>query len=114
MVQEGLTNSGVAYDLTISPHKVKVNYTSNMYVIYVFSSELYKGKFEERQLDNREKINTSLSNRFGFEIENNLLCDIKLYSMIEKRGFLLLKNNKEEFGWLDVLKLDGKNLIQKN
>lgn len=114
MVREGLTTSGVAYDLAISPHKVKVNYTGNMYVVYVFSSELYKRKFEERQIDNREKINMSLSNRFGFEIENNLLCDIKLYSMIEKRGFLLLKNNKEEFKWLDVLKLDGKNLIQMN
>ena len=113
MTNEGLTYSGIAYDLNISPHKVKVNYTSNMYVIYVFSSNLYKSKFEERQQENRDKINASLSNRFGFTIENNVLCDMKLYSTIEKRGFLI-KNNKEGFECPDVLKLDGKNLIQKN
>lgn len=108
-----LTQDGIANDLTISPYKTKVFYTANSYVIYVFSSKLYKGKFEERMEDNREKINRSLSNRFGFDIVNNLLCDMKLYTTIEKRGFLI-KSNKEGFGCLSNLRLDGKTLIQKN
>ena len=113
MKKVNLSRRGIANDITVSPYKFKINYTKNSYIIFVFSSELYKEKFVEKLEENRKKINWSLSNRFGFEIENNVLCDIKLYSSIEKRGFLI-KNNKEGFGCLDVLKLDGKNLIQKN
>lgn len=108
-----LTLSGIAYDLNISPHKKKINYTQNNYIIYTFSSDLYRRKFEEKLEDNRKVINDSLSKRFGFTIENNILCDIKLYSSIEKRGFLL-RNSKEGFEWLENIKLDGKNLIMKN
>lgn len=108
-----LTKRGIANDITISPYKHKINYTKNSYIIYRFSSELYKNKFIERLEENRDKINSSLTNRFGFEITNDILCDIKLYTMIEKRGFLI-KNTKEGFECLRNLKLDGKNLIAKN
>lgn len=110
-MEKKLTLHGIAYDLGISPHKVKINYTQNTYIIYVFSSDLYKRKFEERLENNRQNINDSLSKRFNFAIENNILCDIKLYSSIEKRGFYL-KNNKEGFECLESIKLDGKNLMQ--
>lgn len=108
-----LTKSGVAYDLTISPHKLEMEYDENNKMIYTFSSQLYKNKFIDKLKDNREKVNHSLSKRFGFNIENNLLCDIKLYTTIEKRGFLL-DNTKERFECLNIIKLDGNNLITKN
>ena len=81
-----LTRRGVAYDLNISPHKLEVPYNGDT-IVYVFSSELYKKKFYDQFLDNREQISASLSKRFGFEIQNDMLCDLKLYTTIEKRGF---------------------------
>ena len=113
MTDVKLTKSGVAYDLNDSPHRVKINYTVNSYFIFVFSSDLYKRKFEEKKEENRKRINESLSNRFGFDIKNDLLCDVLLYKNIEKRGFLI-KNNKEGFECLENIRLDGRNLIQKN
>lgn len=104
-----LTKSGVAYDLTISPHKLEINYDENNKMIYTFSSQLYKSKFIDKLEEHREKVNNSLSKRFGFNIKNDLLCDIKLYTTIEKRGFLL-DNTKERFECLNIIKLDGINL----
>ena len=86
----GLTRDGIAYDLNISPYRLEVPY-EDCTLTYVFSSELYRKNFYNRFLENREKISASLSKRFGFHIENDLLCDLKLYTMIEKRGFLILK-----------------------
>ena len=107
-----LTRSGVAYDFKISPHKLVVEYGEEE-IEYVFSSELYKTKFQEKMEDNRYKINDSLSKRFGFSIVNNKLCDIKLYTTIEKRGFLI-NHNKESIEWLSSITLDGSNLTTKN
>lgn len=110
----GLTRHGVAYDLNISPHRLEVPYEKEgVTLTYVFSSELYRSKFYEGFLDNREKINASLSNRFGFQIENDLLCDIKLYTMIEKRGFLILKG-EDKIVCLENIILDGHNLTKKS
>ena len=107
-----LTRSGVAYDLKLSPHRRKIEYKGNVMLIFVFSSELYKTKFEEKLQENRKKINDSLSKRFGFEITNDVLCDLKLYTSIEKRGFLI-ESRKEGFECLSSLKLDGKNLTAR-
>ena len=108
-----LTKSGVAYDLTISPHRYEVIYNNESKLIYTFSSNLYLTKFQEKLVEHREKVNKSLTKRFGFGIENNQLCDIKLYTMIEKRGFLI-DNTKERFECLSSIKLDGNNLIMMN
>lgn len=108
-----LTRSGVAYDFRISPHKLLIKYKDGTDLEYTFSSELYKSKFEEKYKDNREKINESLSKRFGFNIVNDKLCDIKLYTTIEKRGFLI-NQNKESIEWLSNIILDGSNLTTKN
>lgn len=108
-----LSKGGVTMNLQETPFKKKIIYASNNYVVFFFSSKLYLRKFEERLVENREKINSSLSNRFGFEIKNDVLCDIKLYSSIEKRGFLL-KNHKEGFGCLENIRLDGKRPTIRN
>lgn len=112
MREEQLTRSGVAYNLFNSPHKVKISY-SNEDIIYTFSSKLHLNKFIDKLENNRKYYNCSLSHRFGIEVENNKLCDIKLYAKIENRGFLI-DNKKEVFEWLNTIKLDGNNLIKKN
>lgn len=108
-----LTRSGVAYDFTISPHKYTVRYSSLDEVVFIFSSELYKNKFIEKLEENRKYYNESLSKRFGFEVVNNKLCDLKLYLTIEKRGFLI-KQNAESYECLSTIKLDGQTLTQRN
>ena len=107
-----LTRYGVAYDLETSPFECEVYYTEIRYLIFKFSSQLYLDKFKEKIEDNRNKINDSLSNRFGFTIKNDVLADIKLYSSIEKRGFLI--KGKEEYKCLNNIILNGVNLIQPN
>lgn len=98
-----LTRSKVAYDLSISPHMLEVPYDHGETLVYVFSSKLYKDKFYNALFENREKINESLSNRFGFKIVNDLLCDLKLYISIEKRGFLILKDKEKMVCQEDII-----------
>lgn len=86
-----LTRSNIAYDLKISPHDTTIDYGSCK-IQYVFSSDLYKRKFIDKAIENRNKINESLSNRFGFHIDTPLISDLQLYTKIEKRGFLIYKD----------------------
>ena len=88
-----LSRNNIAYNLYKSPHLLRVNYEGQE-VIYHFSSELYRTKFEARQVVNRHKIEESLYNRFGFTIIPNAIADIRLYSSIEKRGFLISVNGE--------------------
>lgn len=108
----GLTRNGIAYDLNISPYRLEVPY-EDVTLVYVFSSDLYKMNFYNRFLENREKISASLTNRFGFRIENDLLCDLKLYTMIEKRGFLILKG-EDKIVCRENIILDGRKLTSKS
>lgn len=108
-----LSRNGVAYDFNISPHRLEVPYQDQT-LCYVFSSDLYKRNFYDRHLENREKINESLTKRFGFNVDHEMLCDIKLYISIEKRGFLIIEERTgQEFLWLDNLTLDGGRLTMK-
>lgn len=105
-----LTRSNVAHDLNISPHKLGIVYNDSDHVEFVFSSELYKEKFREKMQLNRETINQSLTNRFGFSIIADKLADFRLYTTIEKRGFLIYHNGvKAEC--LNDITLDGQKLI---
>jgi hypothetical protein len=84
-----LTRSKVAYDLNISPHRINMAY-DNQEIIFVFSSDLYKRKFHEKIAETRKYYNDSLTNRFGIHVSLDMLTDFKLYTTIEKRGFLLI------------------------
>ena len=106
-----LTRSGVAYNLEISPHRLIIEYGDEE-LEFVFSSDRYKQIFLRKMIDNRIKINDSLTNRFGFSISNNKLADLRLYSMTEKRGFLI--KGKEDFKCLDTIELIGVILTQRN
>lgn len=108
-MNRSLTRRGVARDLRTSPYFETVSYTDGSFVEFVFSSELYRRAFNMRRAANRERINASLSGRFGWQIENNKLADIKLYSTIEKRGFLL-RDGRSEINCLSKVKLDGQKM----
>ena len=107
-----LTRSNIAYNLSISPHRLNVTYGEDS-LTFVFSSDLYKKKFTEKQDENRESISNSLSKRFGIKVEYPILADIKLYTTIEKRGFLLLRN-EVEVECLTRIILDGERVTLKN
>lgn len=109
-----LTRSGIAYNIEISPHKHTISY-GNFEVEYVFSSDRYKQIFLRKLEEHRIKFNESLTKRFKFTIinTNNVLTDIKLYSITEKRGFLI-KSGKESYRCLSTIKLDGMNLTSEN
>ena len=104
-----LTRNNVAYNLNESPHRLEVPYEQQS-LIYVFSSEFYKTNYYNRFLDHREKISESLSKRFGFRVENDLLSDLKLYTSIEKRGFLVIKG-EDKIVCQENITLDGAKLM---
>lgn len=109
---DGLTRSKIAYDLNISPYETQVKYKDGKTLKFIFSSELYQRNFMSNMAEQRETINQSLSNRFGFTIRYDMLSDLKLYTTIEKRGFLIYQEgNKIEC--LNDLLLDGNNLMMK-
>lgn len=107
-----LTRSGIAYNLEDSPHELTVEYVGAK-ITFVFSSDLYRRLFLDRCAKNREDINASLSNRFGFAIANDILSDIKLYLAVEKRGFLIFANGEEMHSPDEVL-LDGYTISKKD
>ena len=107
-----LTRNGIAYNLSLSPYKLNIEYGKNDYITFKFSSDLYKDKFLNKLQENRVSINESLSKRFGFNILNEKLCDLKLYSSIEKRGFYI-ETKEGIYECLNTIKLDGQNKIQK-
>lgn len=107
-----LTRNNIAHDLNISPHTLVVDYLDEK-ITYVFSSRLYKEKFLSQMVDNRKKINESLSKRFGIEVIFDRLADVKLYDSIEKRGFLIVLENGEKIKWLNNIILDGNRVTTK-
>lgn len=107
-----LTRSMIAYDLSISPHRFLIHYGEGTSLDYVFSSKLYLEKFIEKMESHREQINLSLSKRFGVGVDFQILSDIKLYTTIEKRGFLLIKDGVE-IKCRENLLLSGERAIFK-
>lgn len=77
--------------------------------MYVFSSDLYRRKFLEKQAAHREQLCVSLTKRFGVEVRVPLLADVKLYTTIEKRGFLLVKDGVD-ITCLNQVALDGERV----
>lgn len=104
-----LTRANIAYNLEESPHRLEVPY-EGFSLWFVFSSNLYKQNFYDRFLDNREKITESLTRRFGARVQNDVLCDLKLYTTIEKRGFLVMKE-EDKYLCVDEITLIGCKMM---
>lgn len=100
--------SKIAYDFNWSPYKVYVDGLQ-----FVFSSENHVKKFNERLSRSREKISSSLSNRFNIFIQCNGIADIVLYTEIEKRGFLIITAEGEKITCLSKVQFVGGRLTKK-
>lgn len=108
-----LTRAGVSYNLHKSPHLLEMDYEGGTKVIYHFSSATYRIKFLSRCGENRRAINSSLSKRFNFDIKSDMLADLRLYTSIEKRGFLISIDG--EFAECqNSIKLNGMKISFKN
>lgn len=105
-----LSRGGIAYNLETSPYTWEVIYSNDLKIRYMFSSEYYLNKFKEKQMKNREKIEESLSKRFGLTVLLDELSDIVLYSKIEIRGFFIYIN-EVEYKCLNTIKLNGVKVI---
>ena len=108
-----LTRSGVAYDLTISPHHHYTYYHDGTRLEFVFSSDYYRSMFIDKLEDNREEVSEKLSKRYKLNIRFDKLADIKLYEKVEKRGFLIIEEG-EQFSCPDSLRLNGESKTLKN
>lgn len=78
------TRNGIYYNLYDTEYKLTLDDMT-----LHFSSLLYKRKFLERYLENRNILNYSQSKRFKTNLDLSILSDLKTYSDIEKRGFLV-------------------------
>jgi hypothetical protein len=107
-----LTRSKIAYNLHYSPHRQEIAYGEGN-TTYVFSSELYKQKFLEKLETNRQQISASLTKRFGVLVRNDALADFRLYTTIEKRGFLLIQD-RVEIECRDRVVFDSVRMTLKN
>lgn len=107
-----LTRGKVCYNLKNTPYKISMVYEGQE-VIFHFSSSLYIEKFASKRDENRNIISESLNKRFGYYINSKLIADIRLYSQIEKRGFLISVNG-EYIECLKNIKLDGMRMIVRN
>jgi len=105
-----LTRNGIAYNLSLSPYKTTIKYGEDDYITFKFSSKLYKDNFKNKLKLNRDNVNNSLSKRFGFSIKCDKISDLKLYSSIEKRGFLI-ETKEGIYQCLNTIELDGRNKI---
>lgn len=108
-----LTRANIAYNLHISPHQHEVVYMDGQKVNYFFSSEMYKNKFIERLQGNRETINVSLSKRFNVTFQCDIVADLRLYSTIEKRGFLVMVDGDEYVCQRNII-LNGTKVMPRS
>lgn len=104
-----LTRNGVCYDLRNTPYTHTVQY-HDYKIVFHFSSELNRKRFEERILDNRQTINNSLTNRFNLTIKLNKLSDIDLYTKVEKRGFYIVANGRI-VEWLEEVTINREQVV---
>lgn len=85
-----LTTGGICFDLENTPYRCRIDDTD-----FHFSSIVYQSKFAQRVQENREMMNAQLTVKTGIKTDFNLLCDISLYTRIEKRGFYIVVKGVE-------------------
>lgn len=101
-----LTRNGICYNLSKSPYTTRLVYGDTL-IIFYFSSERYKNKFDNELADARNKLHESLSKRFKIKITFDFLSDLILYRKVEKRGFYVFYDGEVFTEWPKQVKLDG-------
>lgn len=82
MVTGTLTKAGVCYNVERSPYSFEyMGYT------FFFSSPGHRDSFMEKARVRREWLTDSLSKRFHFKVEADLVAVFQLYCQVETRGF---------------------------
>lgn len=107
-----ISRNGIAYNFDVSPYELKVKY-HDFNLIFRFSSNNNIKKFLNKQDSNREKLQISLSKRFKLSLSLDLIADLKLYTQVETRGFLILSKDMR-FECLEEIAYDGVILTKKN
>lgn len=108
-----LTRNGICYNFHKTPYEVEVKYQNNKKIVYKFSSTNNVDRFKSKLQENRDKINESLSKRFKFAIEQDIICDLKLYQTVETRGFLICSNGVF-IECLESIQLTGVEVTSKS
>ena len=96
-----MTKDGIEYDFNKTPWETIKQY-NGCNLVFKFSSEFYKNKFiilsRETHLNKKMKM-------LGISYDETLLHDIKLYSVIEKRGFQIVTSHLTKISNLKDLKI---------
>lgn len=89
-MQQKPTVNGVYYDVPRSPLcTVRNGYR------YYFSSQTHLDKFLLKAPVKEEWLNDSMTRRFKFEFELDVVADMQLYMQIETRGFYVVDEHSE-------------------
>ena len=102
-----VTRNGVYTDLLESVYSMQLDC-----VEYFFSSELYLNKFIEEHEENRCKFAWFLSGK-KLDMNFNVLADVSLYRIIEKRGFCV-KIEGNEVDWQELRKYATQRLLKNS
>lgn len=91
-IYTNIKESEYTYSVFFNQNGVHLDYT------FYFSSEFYRNKFENRHKEEIHRFNRSLNNVYKdkFDIVADPLAWIRLYCLIEKRGFYIIINNGVE------------------
>ena len=116
-MEQFLTRAGICYNLKVSPYKYTF-VTQSQEITLHFSSKFHLNKYRELLENHSDTLSQSLSNRFNFKIEAQLLAKLSLYIKCENRGFYIhfINNNGSEgdISCQDNLILDGEKVILLN
>lgn len=103
-----ITKNGIAYDLKTTPYQC----TWEAYTFY-FSSPLHLKNFKKKLPIRTDWINDSLSRRFHFVMDVQILGVLQLYTQIETRGFRVV-NADREFTCQKNIILSGLKISEKD
>jgi len=88
--------------------------TSNNEVAFFFSSITYQYKFMEEYKEYRESFRKRIAKAMNVnEINTSLLADVHFYKEIEKRGFRVTINGREQ-QWRELHQFALTKMTEKN
>lgn len=91
-----MTKAGIEHNLKKSPYYTTVNYTDGRVMMFYFSSQNAKNKFDEGRFNHAAQLRESLTARFKMQIiVSNMFADVDFYRRIERRGFYIVKGGHE-------------------